>query len=54
MEWAGSTFLMPTGAWFDRSEFILWPYPAPLAVVIPAAVTETNIPAESGVEPKTQ
>ena len=54
MEWAGSTFLMPTGPWFDRSEFILWPYPAPLAVVIPAAVTETNVPAESGVEPKTQ
>jgi ABC-type glycerol-3-phosphate transport system substrate-binding protein len=43
MEWAGSTFLMPTGPWFDRSEFILWPYPRPVpATSPPAVVTETN------------
>jgi len=40
-EWAGSTLIVPSGTWFDRSEFILWPYPKPVA---PAAqeVTHTN------------
>ena len=39
-EWEGSSMSMPAGAWFDRSEFILWPHPQP---VVPApAVTETN------------
>jgi hypothetical protein len=40
-EWAGSTLIVPSGTWFDRSEFILWPYPRP---AVPAApeVTETN------------
>ncbi len=40
-EWAGSTLIVPSGTWFDRSEFILWPYPRPLLVVEPA-VTDTN------------
>lgn len=54
MEWAGSTLAMPGGQWFDRSEFILWPYPQPVAAVVPAPVTETNLPAESGGEAKPQ
>jgi hypothetical protein len=52
-EWAGSTLVMPSGTWFDRSEFILWPYPQPV-VTVPAAITETNLPAESSGEPKPQ
>ncbi|NDB95584.1 MAG: extracellular solute-binding protein [Verrucomicrobia bacterium] len=40
MEWAGSTLAMPGGPWFDRSEFILWPYPQP--VVSAPMATETN------------
>jgi hypothetical protein len=40
-EWMGSTLIVPSGTWFDRSEFILWPYPRPLLVVEPA-VTDTN------------
>jgi hypothetical protein len=49
MEWAGSTFLMPTGPWFDRSEFILWPYPQ-VAVTSPQPASETNavVPAIGG------
>jgi hypothetical protein len=49
MEWAGSTFLMPTGPWFDRSEFILWPYPQ-VAVTSPQPTSETNavVPAIGG------
>jgi ABC-type glycerol-3-phosphate transport system substrate-binding protein len=49
MEWAGSTFLMPTGQWFDRSEFILWPYPQ-VAVTTPQPTSETNavVPAIGG------
>jgi len=54
MEWAGSTLVMPSGTWFDRSEFILWPYPQPVLAVPPAAVTDTNLPVESGGEPKPQ
>jgi len=54
MEWAGSTLAMPGGQWFDRSEFILWPYPQPMAAVVPVPVTETNLPAESGGEAKPQ
>jgi len=54
MEWAGSTLAMPGGLWFDRSEFILWPYPQPVAAVVPVPVTETNLPPESGEEPKPQ
>jgi hypothetical protein len=42
-EWEGSSMAMPAGAWFDRSEFILWPYPQPVApVASPVPVTETN------------
>jgi ABC-type glycerol-3-phosphate transport system substrate-binding protein len=52
-EWAGSTLVMPSGTWFDRSEFILWPYPQPV-MTVPAAITETNLPAESSGEPKPQ
>ena len=54
MEWAGSTFLMPTGPWFDRSEFILWPYPQ-VAVTSPQPTSETNavVPA-SGWERKSE
>ena len=40
-EWAGSTLIMPSGIWFDRSEFILWPYPKPAPPPTPE-VTETN------------
>ena len=54
MEWAGSTFLMPTGPWFDRSEFILWPYPQ-VAVTSPQPTAETNavVPVIGG-EQKTE
>ena len=47
-EWAGSTLILPSGTWFDRSEFILWPDPKP--VVVPAPVAETNAvaPESSG------
>jgi len=42
-EWEGSSMAMPAGTWFDRSEFILWLYPQPVAPVpIPVPVTETN------------
>jgi len=52
-EWAGSTLIMPVGNWFDRSEFILWPYPRP--VVVQPPLTETNAVApESGSEPKSE
>jgi len=46
-EWAGSTLIVPSGTWFDRSEFILWPYPRP---VPPAAqeVTHTNVVVPEG------
>jgi hypothetical protein len=54
LEWAGATLAMPGGTWFDRSEFILWPYPRPVAAVILPTVTETNLPAETGGEPKPQ
>ncbi|NCW28131.1 MAG: extracellular solute-binding protein [Verrucomicrobia bacterium] len=40
-EWEGSSMAMPAGPWFDRSEFILWPYPQPV-LTTPAAVTDTN------------
>jgi len=40
-EWAGSTLIVPLGTWFDRSEFILWPYPRPV-VSTPVEVTNTN------------
>jgi hypothetical protein len=48
-EWEGSSMAMPVGTWFDRSEFILWPYPQPV-VSAPAAVTETNavVPENGG------
>jgi len=39
-EWTGSTLIRPSGTWFDRSEFILWPYPRP--VVGQPPLTETN------------
>ncbi|MCX6934616.1 MAG: extracellular solute-binding protein [Verrucomicrobia bacterium] len=52
-EWAGSTLAMPSGTWFDRSEFILWPYPQPVVPVAPAVTTETNVPVQSSsAEPK--
>ena len=40
-EWEGSSMVMPAGTWFDRSEFILWPYPQPV-VSVPAGGAETN------------
>ena len=40
-EWAGSTLIVPSGTWFDRSEFILWPYPRPVPPASPE-VTHTN------------
>ena len=48
-EWEGSSMAMPAGTWFDRSEFILWPYPKPV-VVVPATGTETNavVPEKGG------
>ena len=52
-EWQGSTLIVPSGTWFDRSEFILWPYPRPAVVTLPPTSTGTNeiIPsAEGGVE----
>jgi len=55
MEWAGSTLVMPSGTWFDRSEFILWPYPQPVVAVPPAAVTETNaVMPEGGAGQKSE
>jgi hypothetical protein len=52
-EWAGSTLIVPSGTWFDRSEFILWPYPRP--VVVQPPVTETNaVMPESGPEVKSE
>jgi len=46
-EWAGSTLIVPSGTWFDRSEFILWPYPRPVAPT-PVEVTNTNEVAPEG------
>ena len=48
-EWVGSTLIMPTGPWFDRSEFIMWPYPR-AAVTAPQPTSETNavVPASGG------
>jgi len=40
-EWEGSSMAMPPGAWFDRSEFILWPHPQP-ALPATSPVTGTN------------
>ena len=40
-EWAGSTLIVPSGTWFDRSEFILWPYPRSLPPPT-QEVTHTN------------
>ena len=52
-EWAGSTLIVPSGTWFDRSEFILWPYPRP--VVVPPPATETNAVVPGiGPEPKSE
>ena len=53
-EWAGSTLIVPSGTWFDRSEFILWPYPRPVPPSLPQATTETNAVYEGDVEPKSQ
>ena len=49
-EWTGSTLIMPSGNWFDRSEFILWPYPKP--VVTQPMATETNAVAPDGAQEK--
>ena len=49
----GSTLIVPSGGWFDRSEFILWPYPRPVVVTPPPTSTGTNEitpSAEGGVE----
>ncbi|NCY21975.1 hypothetical protein EBX31_08465 [bacterium] len=40
-EWVGSALMMPSGQWFDRSEFILWPYPR-IAAAPPPPTSETN------------
>lgn len=45
-EWAGSTLIVPSGTWFDRSEFILWPYPRP--VVVQPPVTDSNVVVPEG------
>ncbi len=53
-EWAGSTLIVPSGTWFDRSEFILWPYPRPVPPPTPE-VTETNtLVPEGGGDPKNE
>jgi hypothetical protein len=45
---------MPSGTWFDRSEFILWPYPR-VAVTPPQPTSETNaVVPESGGEQKSE
>jgi len=44
-EWTGSTLIMPSGTWFDRSEFILWPYPRPVVVQTPGMETNAASPA---------
>mgnify|MGYP003341707158 CR=1 FL=1 len=49
-EWTGSTLIMPSGNWFDRSEFILWPYPRP--VVTQPMATETNAILPEGAQEK--
>lgn len=53
-EWAGSALIMPSGTWFDRSEFILWPYPQIVPVAAPPAATEVNPSSESSEGAKTQ
>ena len=52
-EWTGSTLIMPAGNWFDRSEFILWPYPRPVVVQPPVIETNTVAP-ENGAERKSE
>jgi hypothetical protein len=52
-EWAGSTLIVPSGTWFDRSEFILWPYPRPV-VAQPLAIDTNAVVPESGSEPKSE
>jgi len=53
-EWAGSTLIVPSGTWFDRSEFILWPYPRPV-VSTPVEVTNTNeVVPEGGGDMKSE
>jgi len=52
-EWEGSSMAMPAGPWFDRSEFILWPYPKPVVSTPPPTSTGTNEitpSAEGGME----
>jgi hypothetical protein len=48
-EWVGSALIMPSGPWFDRSEFIMWPYPR-VAVTPPQPTSETNavVPISGG------
>lgn len=41
-EWNGSTLIVPSGTWFDRSEFILWPYPKPVVPPPAPEATPTN------------
>jgi len=52
-EWVGSTLIVPSGTWFDRSEFILWPYPRPIVVQPPVTETNAVVPA-SGPEAKSE
>ena len=53
-EWVGSALIMPSGPWFDRSEFIMWPYPR-VAVTPPQPTSETNaVVPESGGEQKSE
>jgi hypothetical protein len=48
-EWVGSALIMPSGPWFDRSEFTMWPYPR-AAVTPPQPTSETNavVPVSGG------
>jgi len=47
-EWARSTLIVPSGTWFDRSEFILWPYPKPVPPPTPEVANTNEVAPEGG------
>lgn len=53
-EWSGSTLIVPSGGWFDRSEFILWPYPRLVPPLAPGGTDTNGVAPGDGVEPKSE
>ena len=53
-EWAGSTLILPSGTWFDRSEFILWPYPKPVSPPAPEVTHTNGVVPEGGEDLKSE